>query len=481
MPDNAESESPESDSPSRSRSSKTISSSYQATRVQEISKRHIQPAIRSSPSLIYQPNSPLGSAGCATILLNIDVRRVHHYATTVLWPGFGHHILSTNETLTSAFFRLSVTDELLLNSFVWTAALEMSLHHDSSPGSGPRNNNKANAVMLSCQNKAVKSVREHIDAGTVTDAVIFAVLALTISETDPTIVAHNQDRHKCCFGGFDPGFRSLGWLDYFSYFRWAETHISALKRLVAARGGLDNITTPGIAEQVQSTDILQSSLTMTRPNFALGPLYRHVLEHQVKMVRPPRERAAVFGGVDDDLKDLLLDMRMYCCLIQSSSDERHVQNLATSWETNVYRNLIQFQLLSLPTMQGEAELCRLAALAFSYGVIYPLACHGPLESLVKQLKGVFEDDTTSISKPSEFLLWVAVMGAMAASHTRDDVFFIDMLKMQLKRREVASFDQLKKVMSKFLWLGAACDRGARRPWKQVCNVNESSFETGLRR
>lgn len=29
----------------------------------------------------------------------------------------------------------------------------------------------------------------------------------------------------------------------------AETHISALKRLVAARGGLDNITTPGIAEQ----------------------------------------------------------------------------------------------------------------------------------------------------------------------------------------------------------------------------------------
>lgn len=132
-------------------------------------------------------------------------------------------------------------------------------------------------------------------------------------------------------------------------------------------------------------------------------------------------------------------------------------------------------------MQGEAELCRLAALAFSYGVIYPLACHGPLESLVKQLKGVFEDDTTITSKPSEFLLWVAVMGAMAASHTRDDVFFIDMLKMQLKRREVASFNQLKKVMSKFLWLGAACDRGARRLWKQVCNVNESSFETGLRR
>ncbi|KIV80117.1 hypothetical protein PV11_07640 [Exophiala sideris] len=394
-----------------------------------------------------QIDSPFG--GCATLLLDHDVRRVHHYACSVLWPSFGHHIISTDETLTSAFFRLSMTDELLLNTFVWTAAVEMSLHDNTA-----NTMQKNKAVMLSCQTKAVKTVREQIEQGSVTDAVIFAVLALAISDTEPVPVA----QEKPCYGSFDPPLRSLGWLEYLSRLRWTRSHMDVLRRLVAARGGLDNIETPGIAEQTQSTDILQSSLTLSKPTFALCSSYRHVLEHQIKWVRPPRERAAHFDIVDDNFKDLLLDMRMYCRILEKFEGSKH-ENFA-SWETNVYRNLIQFRLLLLPKADGITQLCRLTALIFSYGVIYPLACPDPLEVLVRQLKDAVSATVTAMHEAADFLLWVCVIGGMAATSRADESYFVAMLKMLFSRLGVANFAQLKEVLQKYIWLSKACDSGA---------------------
>ncbi|KAL6245360.1 hypothetical protein RBB50_007359 [Rhinocladiella similis] len=375
-----------------------------------------------------------------------------------------------------------MTDDLLLNSFIWTAALEMSLHCSPSP--------QNDAIMLACQNRSISCVRNHIENGTANDAVIFAVLAFTISATNPGRVRSEIPRNKpeeekedSCFGLFDPPLRSLGWLDYLSHFRWAEAHVAALRRLVFARGDLDAITTPGIAEQVQSTDILQASLGLKRPSFALGQLYRHVLQHQVGAVRPPRERASVFfpdgvelcarpTGQDDDndeFKELLLDMKMYCCLLDTGSG--HVAT-TSSWETHVYRNLIQYRLLSLQETTGHAELCRLAVLIFGYGVIYPLARRKPLKVLVGRLRREMESDEAKVSSctSTELMLWVAVMGAMAAGHTsteEDEAFFISTVRTIVVHLQVRSLESLKAVMTKFLWLSPACDQGALELWTQT--------------
>ncbi|KAJ9624353.1 hypothetical protein H2204_010806 [Knufia peltigerae] len=442
---------------------------------------------QSHPALIKQPldhfNYHHPSPSCAAILENGHVRRIHHYAATTLWPAFGHQILSSNETLASAFFRLSMTDDLLLNSFIWPAALEMSLHCPASP--------ENDAIMLTCQNRSLCRVRMHIENDTVNDSVIFAVLAFTISATNPGRVRNEiprkrdeEEREGSCFGLFDPPLRSLGWLDYFSHFRWAEAHVSALRRLVFARGDLDVITTPGIAEQVQSTDILQASLGLKKPNFALCQLYRHVLLHQVSVVRPPRERASVFfpegAGQDDDddneeIKDLLLDMKMYCRLLDTGSGNPATSSSSSSssWETHVYRNLIQYRLLLLPESTGHTELCRLAILIFAYGVIYPLARPEPLKVLIGRLRRRLESDearvSTCTSKRTEFLLWVAVMGAMGAGHSNadDEAFFISLVRTILMHLQIPSLVSLKAVMMEFLWLGPACDQGALELWTQT--------------
>lgn len=384
-------------------------------------------------------------------------------ALSTLWPNFGHHILITDESLSSAFFRLSMTNELLLNSFIWTAALEMSLHSCSATDK---------AVMIHCQNNAVKSIREHIERGNVLDEVIFAVLALAIADTEPkpAELVHAEE----CFAGFDPPLRSLGWLDYFSQFRWTRTHIDALKALVEKRGGLSKVNTPGIADQIQATDIIQASLALMKPKFELCHLYHHVLEHQVKVIRPPRSRANQFD-VSDHFKDLLLDMRLYCRLLNRSYDD--VQTALLSWEMNVQRNLIQYRLLSLS--RGQDEICRLAALIFSNGVIFPIARKHPLQILVKQLVAELERRVDWDDKSSEFLLWVTVVGGLAATGSVREEFYLRALKRLATDLCVTGYDDLRGIMHDYLWLDRACDGGASKLWNRAMSAGqESPITTG---
>ncbi|EXJ61392.1 uncharacterized protein A1O5_11706 [Cladophialophora psammophila CBS 110553] len=454
-----------------------------------------QVALHSQTEL-QQITSPV--LGCAVLLANHGIRRVHHYARTILWPSFKHYSLETNESLTSAFFHLSMVDDLLLNSFVWTAALAMSMH---LPHTAIAND----AVMFACQNRAVQSIREHIDRNQVSDSLIFAVLALTIRDTDPRMAVHKAGGGEHCFGGFDPPLRSLGWIQYFSHFRWTPSHMLAVKSLVAARGGLQHVSMPGVAEQIQSTDILRASLSLCRPNFTLCRLYQHVLENHVKMVRPPRERLdEAFPTIHDtDFKDLLLDMRMYCRELERIAAESGgasegggggggdgaaddlVASSGVAWETNVYRNLIQHRLLRLPRYGSrEEELCRLAAMIFSYGVIYPVARPRPLRVLAKQLRIEVEhhpsspsiatcNGPTTAGRGAAFLLWIAVLGALASKNSDDDeAFFVDLVATCSARLEVVDFAHLRALVCRFLWLAGACDEGAYDVWAKVWGVME---------
>ncbi|OAP65189.1 hypothetical protein AYL99_01161 [Fonsecaea erecta] len=475
-----------------------------------------------SQTRLQQITSPV--PGCAVLLANPQVRRVHYYARTTLWPAFKHHSLETNESLTSSFFHLSMVDELLLNSFVWTAALAMSMHL-------PYTTTDNEAVMFSCQNRAVQSIREHIARNQVSDSVIFAVLGLTIRDTNPRVVERQEGRDDddSYFGGFDPPLRSLGWIQCFSHFRWTPSHIRAAKSLVAARGGLQHISMPGVAEQIQSTDILHASISLCRPHFTLCRLYQHVLDNHVKMIRPPRERLdEAFPAITNvEFKDLLLDMRMYCRELErvttecggggapadGDGEESDLVLSPVAWETNVYRNLIQYRLLRLPGCENQLEeLCRLGAMIFSYGVIFPVARPEPLRLLVKRLRSALEEyhpqlclPTTlnpnqapppppppppassnqseaaaegdahaaaSPKKPSPspltFLLWLAVLGALASkTNDHDESFFLDLVATWSAASGVVRFTQLTAVMRGFLWLERACDKGAFEVWMKV--------------
>ncbi|KIX95697.1 uncharacterized protein Z520_08404 [Fonsecaea multimorphosa CBS 102226] len=452
---------------------------------------------------------------CAVLLANPQVRRVHYYARTTLWPSFKHHSLETNESLTSAFFHLSMVDDLLLNSFVWTAALAMSMHL-------PHTVVDNEAVMFACQNRAVQSIRERIGRNEVSDSVIFAVLGLTIRDTNPRFAM--LEGREDCFGGFDPPLRSLGWIQCFSHFRWTPSHIRAAKSLVAARGGLQHITMPGVAEQIQATDILQASISLCRPHFTLCRLYQHVLDNHVKTVRPPRERLdEAFPAITDvEFKDLLLDMRMHCRELDriamesgpaaagsagedGSDSDADLVSSSVAWETNVYRNLIQYRLLRLPGYEQRVEeLCRLGAMIFSYGVIFPVAKPKPLRTLAKHLKNALEDyhrhcrlcpstptpndtptfsgghkaaegdthahaavSTNGPSAPLSFLLWLAMLGALASRGNDHEAFFLDRVSTWSAELGVVRFSDLKDPMRSFLWLDRACDKGAFEVWTKI--------------
>src|SRR6202012_633859 len=163
--------------------------------------------------------------------------------------------------------------------------------------------------------------------------------------------------------------------------------------------------------------------------------------------------------------------------------------------------LLQYRLLCLPEYQqaGE-ELCRLGALIFSYGVIFPVARRKPLDVLVTRLRTALkchqdisflvagkDSATTSRStqarpattlkdlpmallnhwqSTTDFLLWIAVLGALASKGTEHEVFFVDLLQTLSTAARVADFSQLRSTMRKYLWLGRACDTAAFELWRK---------------
>lgn len=148
----------------------------------------------------------------------------------------------------------------------------------------------------------------------------------------------------------------------------------------------------------------------------------------------------------------------------------------------VHRNLIQYRLLSLPVREELAErgsasskvyeLCRLAAMIFSFGVIFPMPSDTPRLSLVKRLRYCLEmgDDKAIPSHANDFLLWVLVIGGMAADRTPDAPWYIRRLAQLGKRLNLPSWRAAKKMIESYLWLDRACDHGGIQLWVKVINT-----------
>jgi hypothetical protein len=144
------------------------------------------------------------------------------------------------------------------------------------------------------------------------------------------------------------------------------------------------------------------------------------------------------------------------------------------------RNSVQHQLMSLPSgeelrEEGVTSIClyesiRHAIFIYSAAVTFPLpALSGHFHRLASILQALLE--------PSKFdpcwrhcpktLLWILVLGGIAASDTRERGWFVRNVRIIAKMLKVVSWEQVVEVMEGFLWLDSACDAGGEILWAQV--------------
>lgn len=151
------------------------------------------------------------------------------------------------------------------------------------------------------------------------------------------------------------------------------------------------------------------------------------------------------------------------------------------------RNLTQYTLLSIPpstdlptyyshpTEAATYEACRLAALVFAVGVIFPIpAPNTPLPKLAQQLQSVLQQSSSSAlwTSPNTRipLIWILILGGIAASDTPERPFFVSALGETARRSGLTSWQDVKRVLEMMLWYDVACDEAGESLWLEANGV-----------
>lgn len=146
------------------------------------------------------------------------------------------------------------------------------------------------------------------------------------------------------------------------------------------------------------------------------------------------------------------------------------------------RTGVQKRLLLLPTAEelninitpssrpNLYECCRLTAMIFSVAVIFPIPnTYDVLQTLVRGLIASLEvTDIESHSVDcSGVLLWMLVLGGIAALGKPERPWFVSNLALVGVERLKLDWDGVEAILKPFLWLESACSHGGRQLWDEV--------------
>lgn len=181
-------------------------------------------------------------------------------------------------------------------------------------------------------------------------------------------------------------------------------------------------------------------------------------------------------GVTPQMAEALQAAYTYIIIVQAS--------LSTDFDRSLLadqRNLTQFNLLSVlpvaelgtyfshPSQATTYEACRVAAMIFGVGVIFPIpAPNSPLRQLARQLWSVLCEPTASTlwtsSQTRMPLLWMLTLGGIAAHGTAERPLFASELRRTARRTGLSFWLDLKQVLEMMLWYDLACDEAAESLW-----------------
>jgi hypothetical protein len=144
------------------------------------------------------------------------------------------------------------------------------------------------------------------------------------------------------------------------------------------------------------------------------------------------------------------------------------------------RNSVQHRLMSLPSgeelLEEEVtstclyESIRHTALIYSAAVTFPLpALSGHFHKLAAILQPLLESSKfdTCWRHCRKALLWILVLGGIAASGTSERGWFVRNIAIVAKVLKLGRWEEVTEVLEGFLWLDSACDAGGRILWAEV--------------
>lgn len=246
---------------------------------------------------------------------------------------------------------------------------------------------------------------------------------------------------------------------------------------------------------VYSSDILTASAYLTRPVFAWMPLERCRRGHTLQSLLgfSPLDIEHGFGrfreiGFTPEMAETFQAARVYTNIVEDYLKGKMVKPDLTMIVDQ--RNLVHYTILSLPsanelqchTYQSHKiiyEACRLAALIYGVGVVFPLPSGStPLSDLARLIQTILQTPSSpcvwEYADAGIALIWALALGGIAAENLPERTWFITTLGHTARQNRISCWAEFRNALGSLLWCDAACDQPGKRLWLEVAR----SFQLG---
>ncbi|CDM38170.1 transcriptional regulator family: Fungal Specific TF [Penicillium roqueforti] len=409
-------------------------------------------------------------------MINLSER----YLTGVVWPGLAPRPLNVRAAA-NKWFDLSMADPALFTAFMFGSLCHLRVQWQNNWVPGTVFGQRERRALQLCEMESIKLINQAVrdPDRAVSDAVLLSVICMAHHQAEEKLVQQHRRTP------FNPPFLRLQWIDVYGCLPPNMIHIKGLLQLVKLRGGLPNIPTEGLAATISFSDIMSCSVLCVHPCFDFWPLADSRLGWSVQEMLGfgPSDVDQGFGrlqeiGATHQMAEAFQAVHTYIGIIKASLNFTPDTSLLAD-----QRNLTQHTLLSLspasdistffshPTRAATYEACRLAALIFGVGVLFPIpAQNTPLSTLARLIQAVlFKPSSSELwCSPSTRvpLIWVLTLGGIAANDAPERAWFASALGDVTRRTGLNSWASIKSVLATMLWYEAACDRAAEDLWQE---------------
>ncbi|XRM40629.1 hypothetical protein ABZX51_003937 [Aspergillus tubingensis] len=308
------------------------------------------------------------------------------------------------------------------------------------------------------------------------DATILAVLMMV---EKPLLHDDNQWSKQ---SPFQAPLQGLQWLDVHSAREPNQLHQMGLHRIISLRGGLAQVTTPGLAAAAFYRVLVNSTLLLSPPPLPFvalsGQSEFEIERHFLLGITNTANRLTLLGTIDLDpeLRKVMQELKVYTATIDD-----YVSGRSSSYRPQAIcdqRNLVQYHLMSIGRITGTglgaiSEVCRLATSIYSIGVTFPLSgVRAPFETLAKALQSELDTnkllDTWPVLEHGDILfLWILMMGGIAARNGPGSDWFIESLAEVMSVSDNVQWSCVKEKLRMILWLDIACEMAGKEVWGEA--------------
>ncbi|KAL2392366.1 hypothetical protein ABEF93_002037 [Exophiala dermatitidis] len=267
-----------------------------------------------------------------------------------------------------------------------------------------------------------------------------------------------------------------------------QVHLQGLAKMLSLRGGLSKIKLPGLSQAISFGDIVMASQTLSRPMLPYVAMHEDVTSLLAVASRKNHPLVGLGRGFrilpemlsHDEVSRLLVVLRwiiQYTFAVDDHVERRpEAQSFAALMDQ---RNFVQHSLMLLTPETPEAaqlehpmhRLSRLATLIYSLLVVFPVpAIAAPFHRLARDVKAQLADSAVQArwtEGASDLLLWVTVMGAIAAIGSPDRQGYLARLDRLTRHLNINSWAGVKDRLKMFLWFDYTNDSDGLKLWREL--------------